>query len=288
MIFRRTSKNLKKDEDYFSGKAHPTVFESKNLDVEKMIQMAHDLRPDKLPPLAQFIVTGEIEEQPGRDYFDIGPRQRLFNTPHSIARVHKTTARDYQITLSAETSADLDSQALTYKWTVLRGDKNRIRIDTKGPSDPIAKITIPWHNRRAINPGAKIQSNRVDIGLFVFNEKHWSTPAIFSIYHPDNQERSYDKSGNIMTVKYNPSIYTDPRIDAPADWTDTYNYNKGKLLGWTRNRKGQDPQEFTAEGRLIIEKDASGKPTRTTAVRYVPKRLENGSIRLEQQSIEGS
>jgi len=288
MIFRRTSKNLKEDGDYFSGKAHPTVFQSKNLDVEKMIQMAHDLRPDKLPPLAQFIVTGEIEEQPGRDYFDISPRQRLFNTPHAIARVHKTTARDYRITLSAETSADLDSQALTYKWTVLRGDKNRIKIETKGPNDPIAKITVPWHNRRAINPGAKIQSNRVDIGLFVFNKNHWSTPAIFSIYHPDNQERSYDKSGRIKTVTYDPSIYTDPRIDAPADWTDTYNYEKGKLMGWSRKRKDQPSQEFTPEGRLIIEKDASGNPTRTTGVRYVPKRLENGSFRLEQESLKGS
>ena len=40
--------------------------------------------------------------------------------------------------------------------------------------------------------------------------------------------------------------------------------------------------------RLILEKDASGKPTQTTAVRYIPKRLSDGKFKLEQQIIEES
>ena len=70
-----------------------------------------------------------MEEFPGRDYFDIGPRQKFITTPHAIARIHKTTALEYSITLDASTSADLDERKLTYKWTVLRGDNKRIKIE---------------------------------------------------------------------------------------------------------------------------------------------------------------
>ncbi|MEK9984138.1 MAG: hypothetical protein VW879_05310, partial [Opitutae bacterium] len=112
--------------------------------------------------------------------------------------------------------------------------------------------------------------NRVDIGLFVSNGTHWSAPAIFSIYHPDNQTRKYSADGRILSVKYDPSIYTDPRIDAPADWTDTYKYGEDmKLLGWTRTRKDSEPQSFTPEGRLILASNEKGETTRSTAVAYV-------------------
>ncbi len=45
-VFRRSNRNLGTEEEYFTGKAHPTVFDSSHLDVEKMIRRAHALRPD--------------------------------------------------------------------------------------------------------------------------------------------------------------------------------------------------------------------------------------------------
>ena len=42
----------------------------------------------------------------------------------------------------------------------------------------------------------------------------------------------------------------------------------GHLLGWTRRRDGS-VEEFTAEGRLVIEQDEHGRPARARDVRYV-------------------
>ncbi|MGE4550620.1 MAG: hypothetical protein AAEJ57_04460, partial [Opitutales bacterium] len=95
MIFRRSNRNLQGDDDYFTGKAHPTVFDARNLDLEKMIRHAHDLEDDALPPFAQFKVVREDLPVPGRDYFDFRPHQRLFDTPCAVARVYKTTAATY-------------------------------------------------------------------------------------------------------------------------------------------------------------------------------------------------
>jgi len=289
MLFRRTSKLVENESDYFKGKAHPTVFKSENIDLTKMVKRAHALRAENIPPLAHISVTEEMEEFPGRDYFDIGPRQKFITTPHAIARIHKTTALEYNITLDASTSADLDERKLTYKWTVLRGDNKRIKIEPTDKSGSKVKISVPWHERTPVQKGSKLYSNRVDIGLFVSNGTHWSTPAIFSIYHPDNQTRKYSADGRILSVKYDPSIYTDPRIDAPANWTDTYKYNDDmKLLGWTRTRKDSEPQSFTVEGRLILATNEKGEPTRSTAVAYVPKRQPNGIFHLEQVNVEDS
>lgn len=289
MLFRRTSKLVENESDYFKGKAHPTVFKSENVDLTKMVKQAHALRAENIPPLAHISVTEEMEEFPGRDYFDIGPRQKFITTPHAIARIHKTTALEYSITLDASTSADLDERKLTYKWTVLRGDNKRIKIEPTDKSGSKVKISVPWHERTPVQKGSKLYSNRVDIGLFVSNGTHWSTPAIFSIYHPDNQTRKYSADGRILSVKYDPSIYTDPRIDAPANWTDIYKYNDDmKLLGWTRTRKDSEPQSFTPEGRLILASNEKGEPTRSTAVAYVPKRQPNGIFHLEQVNVEDS
>ena len=289
MLFRRTSKLVENESDYFKGKAHPTVFKSENIDLTKMVKRAHALRAENIPPLAHISVTEEMEEFPGRDYFDIGPRQKFITTPHAIARIHKTTALEYSITLDASTSADLDERKLTYKWTVLRGDNKRIKIEPTDRSGSKVKISVPWHERTPVQKGSKLYNNRVDIGLFVSNGTHWSTPAIFSIYHPDNQTRKYSADGRILSVKYDPSIYTDPRIDAPANWTDIYKYNDDmKLLGWTRTRKDSEPQSFTPEGRLILASNEKGEPTRSTAVAYVPKRQPNGIFHLEQVNVEDS
>ena len=46
MLFRRTSKLVENESDYFKGKAHPTVFKSENIDLTKMVKRAHALRAE--------------------------------------------------------------------------------------------------------------------------------------------------------------------------------------------------------------------------------------------------
>jgi YD repeat-containing protein len=58
-------------------------------------------------------------------------------------------------------------------------------------------------------------------------------------------------------------------ILTPANWTDSYRYDdRGNLLGWTRKRAAGGSEEFTADGRLVVSRDAKGEPAETRGVRY--------------------
>jgi hypothetical protein len=283
MIFRRSNSHLEKAQEYFTGKAHPTVFDANNLDVVRMARRAHALKEDELPPLAQFKVVREDTPVPGRDYFDFRPHQRLFDTPCAVARVYKTSAATFQLTLDAQASRDLAGKPLTYRWSVLRGDESRIEIEKLDGEGSAVEITIPWHHRRSVAPGSVLESNRVDLGLFVGNGSHWSAPAILSIYFPDNQKRVYDKQGRVLSIDYSLDNYVDPFLENSRNWRDDYRYDdEGKLLGWTRSRKAEEKQQFSADGHLVLESAADGTPIRMIPVRYLPKKIEGNEVVVEQ------
>ena len=84
MIFRTSNRPVAKPEDYLTGKAHPTAFEGSQVDAEKMVTLAHDIKPEVLPPMVQLKVLEEDVGVVGRDYFDVGPRERLFDTPWQL------------------------------------------------------------------------------------------------------------------------------------------------------------------------------------------------------------
>ena len=283
MIFRRSNSNLEKAQEYFTGKAHPVVFDGKNLDVVRMIRRAHALKEDALPPFAQFKVVREDMPVPGRDYFDFRPHQRLFDTPCAVARVYKTTAGTYSLTLDAQGSRDLGGKPLVYRWSILRGDASRIKIEKLDGEGSVVDITVPWHHRRPVLPGSTLESNRVDVALFVGNGEHWSAPAILSVYCPDNQKRAYDEQGRVRSIDYNLDNYVDPFLENPRNWRDDYRYDKeGKLLGWTRSREDEEKQLFSPEGQLVLESAADGTPVRTVPVRYVPRKINENKVVVEQ------
>lgn len=289
MIFRRSNKMVTGSEDYFTGKAHPTVFESKDIDTEAMVRLANSIEVDDVPPLPVIYVTEEKEDQPGVDYFDVGPRQQIFDSPQSICRFHRTVQRDYKVTLKASISdKEMKSEDLEYKWVLLRGECQL--VDIKSPLSESTEVIVPWHERRIIDSDSEMESNRVDIGLFIRKKgaDHWSSPAFFSITHPDNQQRTYDEQGKLLTIEYSADNYTDPRIDTPAQWTDTYKYDEktGELLGWTRKHKTQEPQQFTADGKLILKKSSGGSAPKTAEVSYYHEEIRKGVYRIRQKLKE--
>ena len=89
MVFRMSNRQVAKPEDYLTGKAHPTAFQGAQVDAEKMVTLAHGIKPEVLPPMVQLKVLEEDRGVVGRDYFDAGPRERLFDTPCAVARVVK-------------------------------------------------------------------------------------------------------------------------------------------------------------------------------------------------------
>ncbi len=296
MIFRSSNKMVAKAGDYLTGKAHPTVFDGNQLDVVKMVTMAHDLKPDSLPPLVQLKVVEEDQGVSGRDYFGTVGQQgqpqneKIFDTPCAIARVARSSKYMRRMVVSAEASQDLDGRPLTYHWAVLRGDAERIRIKPLNESGSIATLLIPYHERQAGNGPAEPASNRVDIGVFVNNGDHYSAPAFISLYYLDNQKRTYDDQHRIQVIDHADATasgnYVDPLLDLRKDWRDEYRYGEnGKLLGWTRVR-GDNREQFTDDGKLIVETAKEGQPAKTREVRYVVSPVPKKAPVLKQVVVE--
>ncbi len=290
MIFRMSNKQVAKPEDYLTGKAHPPVFEGGQLDAVKMVKMAHGIKPDSLPPLCLIEVVEEEEGRVGRDYFDIGPREKLFDTACAVARIVKSSKYQRRMVLSAEKSRDAKQKPLTYHWKVLRGDAERIQIKPLNEAGSKVELLVPYHSRQAIGEGSSMESNRVDIGVFVHNGDYYSPPAFVSLFSLDNELRTYDDKQRIQSVDYLAESvrgnYVDPFLDFPKDWRDEYHYDaEGTLMGWTRTR-ADSTEEFTAEGQLILEPAENGHPAKTAKVRYVPERKPNGRFLLKQETVE--
>jgi hypothetical protein len=274
MIFRRSNRQVSEPEDYLSGKAHPTVFEGKQLDVVSMVKLAHGMTTESTPPLVQIQATEEDQEVVGRDYFDTGERERMFDTPCAIARVVKSTKYQRRMVISAQASRDLHGKPLTYHWSVLRGDAEHITINKLNDAGSIVELLVDHHQRQPIATDSAMSSSRVDIGAFVHNGEYYSAPALISLNYLDNEQREYDDKQRIVSVDYTGQAaknYVDPLLDHRKDWRDEYHYAAdGTLSGWTRLR-GDQREEFTAEGRLVTKRDENGEPLETVAVRYVAK-----------------
>jgi hypothetical protein len=259
----------------------------------KMVTLAHDMQPDALPPLAQVKVVEEDEGTLGVDYFAAQQGERLFDTPCAVGRVVRSLKYEKRMVVSAEESGDLHKRPLTYHWVVLRGDAARIRITPLNDTGSVVEIVVPYHGRYPIDYDRQRDTIRVDIGAFVHNGTYYSAPAFISLCYPQREQRTYDEQHLIQAVDYAaPALedrYLDPVWEQCKDWRDEYHYgDDGRLLGWTRTR-GEHREEFTPEGRLVLERDGLGQPQKTVAVRYLRvQRSTSEPPELVQQSIPGS
>ena len=202
MILRRSNRNVRGDRDYLTGKAHPTVFEGNDLDTLRMVEMAHAVRLQTIPPMVQLSVQEEDSAVEGRDYIEPGRTETLFDTPSAIARVWRSTRISRRMVVSAVASRDVNNRPLKYHWVLLRGDPSRVRIQPRNGDGSVAELTIRYHRRRPIRPGSAMESNRVDIGVFVHNGAHYSAPGFICFYSFDNELRSYDPAGRIVEIDY--------------------------------------------------------------------------------------
>lgn len=270
MILRRSNPEISSAEDYLSGKAHPTAFNEAQLDPVGMVQMAQSIVPDSLPPRVKIRVLKEE----GTAY---GGNQRLFDTPQAVARVFRTQQQALRMIVTSQESFDLDGKPLAHHWKVLRGDGEKIQIKSLNENGSVVELTIPWHERRPVLPGFPLESNRVDIGAFVGNGVHYSAPAFVSVTFADSETRIYDGEGRLQVLDFTDEAkrenYVDPRIFPRRDWRDEFAYDgEGQLAGWTR-RIGEEIQEYTREGFLIVSKDKEGQPDQVKLVIQVQENI---------------
>lgn len=224
MILRSTSKGLKSPEEYLTGKAHPTVFEGSQVDDVAMIQKAHGITLDTLPPLVQLSVMKEESPVHGRDYFEPGAREQWADTPGVIARIWRGKDKSRTMLVSAEKSFDVNKKPLKYHWVLLRGDPKRVRITPKKDDGSVAELTVEYHERLPIGPGAAMDSNRVDIGVFVHNGHYFSAPAFVTFFSLDSEARTYDEKGRILEIG---SGVHDTLLDV-KDWPALFRFLKEK------------------------------------------------------------
>jgi len=202
MILRATSKALKTPDDYLTGKAHPTVFEGANVDDLAMIRMAHGIPLDSLPPMVQLRVLKEDSAVEGRDFFEPGAREQWADTPCVISRIWRGKEGRRTLLVSAEKSFDVNGKPLKHHWVVLRGDAKRVRITPKNEAGSIAEIALEYPERMPIAPGSPMESNRVDIGVFVHNGVYFSAPGFVTFFGLDSEARTYDEKGRIQEIGY--------------------------------------------------------------------------------------
>jgi hypothetical protein len=203
MIFRSTNRHLKDPKEYLTGKAHPTVFEGSWVDELAMAKLAHSMEAKALPPIVQLKVVEEDAATPGVDYFEAGHTEALGDTPAAIGRVHRSRDRTRRLVVSAEGSRDVNQAPLTFTWVVLRGDTDRIQIKPRNKESSVAEITVAYHERRPVTAGSPLESNRVDIGVFVHNGTYYSAPGFITLYTLDTESRTYDARGRLVEIGYN-------------------------------------------------------------------------------------
>lgn len=285
MIFRRCNKNVKSDEDYLSGKAHPSVFEGTNVDSLAMVKLAHEMTIEDVPPPVVLQVKEEFQPVLGRDYFDYEARgEQLFTTPCAVARVMRSTALTRRMVVRAEPVTEFAKKPLTYHWVVLRGDPKGVTIKPLDKEKREVELMVAWQERRPVEVGSKLESNRIDIGVFVHNGKYYSAPSFITYFSLDNQKRFYDENKRLTTMDYTEKNYVDPLLDVKKPWLDQYHYDdKGRPIGWTRLRDTKK-QEFTVDGATVEEKDAKGRAIKARTVRYESKAaMPREAPTLEQQ-----
>jgi hypothetical protein len=226
-IFRKANKSVQKNEDYFTGKAHPVVFEGSQIDDLKMVQAAQLLSPMSVPPLAFLEVLSETPSTPGLDFFDRATvtSTKLSESPLCISRIFRGTQDHYEMRVSAKRSVDAQSKPLKFRWVLLQGDSAAIEIL---PSDDgvEANLRLRWHDGIASSVGTSISTHRVDIGVFASSPLADSVPAIVSFYLLPNEKRFFDEKGWISEICYaagNPDLGLPRAADDPRwiSWIET-------------------------------------------------------------------
>ncbi len=203
MLMRSTMKNIKDPAQYLTAIAHPTVFEGANVDDLKMVQAAHAITLEAIPPMIQIAAVEESEFENNRDFFEAPTTtEKHADTPCVIARIWRAAAGKRKIVISAEKSYDINKRPLTFKWVVFRAAENSVKITPLNDAGSKVEISLLYPKRAPIAPGAQLESNRIDIGAFVNNGANWSAPAFITYFSLDSESRKYDEKNNITEIEY--------------------------------------------------------------------------------------
>ena len=274
-LLRRTYKGVDSEDDYLSPKAHPTAFKGNDLDTVRLVQKAHALLSEQIPPLVAIdLINSRVHTIPypipGRDYPDVAP-EILYFTSSAACIVLRAPEGMRPFLFRARIDGAPATGPASFTWRVVHGDASAVTIkapddnDGATPEKGIAQITV---DRRRVK-------ERIDVACFARTaDTEWGAPSFISFFPVPQESRTYRSDGRIESIDYsNPDgVYSDPAVSLPRHWKDTYSYDDtGKLLGWTRSYNGKDTAAFTAAGDRIVKRNADGSPAKAVHVKYVPR-----------------
>jgi len=287
-LLRRTMKNVKRESDYLSHKAHPTVFDVKMLDAKAMAERAHELKPNEIPPAVGlapvnsrlFPIRFPI---PGIDYSD-AMSEFLFSTPTAIGMILRGPDAERSFMFNARTLPENDPEA-TFTWHVVHGPADAVKIST-----PLGEtVNDPAHGLAQVIIDRRKLSERIDIAVFAKTHgTEYGAPSMISFYPIPGEKRVYDDKRLVSIDYFNAdNVYCDPIIALPRRWKDTYNYSKhGALLGFTRTNGAGDSTEFKTHNERIVEKNANGSPKTLVRVKYIARKTGEPHMPFELTYID--
>lgn len=218
-IFRRAYKAVEKPEDYFTGKAHPPVFDGALIDEEKMVNLAHEMTPEKIPPLVQLHVIEETKIEPGKNFFELASPHpwQLSDTPVSIARILRGNEAEHGMLIGFDKTFSLAKSPMKMRAALLQGDPRFVQLESQSGGD-VMRLRVRW--APPVITATGIRSHRIDIGIFAENASSASAPAIISFYMLPNEMHFYDEKGRVSEIQYqthNPDFGL-PVTDTDVRW----------------------------------------------------------------------
>jgi hypothetical protein len=251
-ILRRANKMVRMPEDYFTGRAHPVVFDGSQIDEAKMIHIAHSMTPEGIPPVVAMQILEETQVEEGKNFFEtVGAHPwRLSDTPVSIARILRGNEAEHGMLISLEKTLNPAKGPLQMRAALLQGDPRFVRIEI-GEGKPFIRLRVRW--QPPVITATGIRSHRIDIGLFADNGVNISAPSIISFYMLPNEMHFYDEQGHVSEIHY--QTHT-PDLGLPVTGTDTR---------WFKVLLALSLKDTDLRGRLLekiltpIERDALQK-----------------------------
>ena len=200
-IFRRSNTLVQSPEDYFTGKAHPVVFDGSHIDEAKMVQIAHEMTPEKVPPVALIKIIEETMIEPGKNYFEIAGAYpwKLSDMPVSVARILRGNEAEHGMLISLDQTINPGKDPLQLRASILQGDPRFVRVES-APGKAVMRLRVRWQPPIINSTG--IRSHRIDIGIFADNGASISAPAIISFYMLPNEMHFYDEQGRVSEIHY--------------------------------------------------------------------------------------
>lgn len=272
-LLRESQRGVIRREDYLTGAAHPAVFDSRNLDTNRMIAAAHALTVGTVPPVLPLRTVRDEMAVLGEDYFDIRSNEGLFDSPFAIARVVRGTGRSRTLVVDVSRVPP----GVKLHWCVLQGDSAKVCFKPLTSDGSMMEITVAYHGVYTNSAGLK--TSRVDLAVIGETANGvYTCPSFVTFVYPRNEIREYAADGRILSVDYETECYYDPFLSIAKRWKDIYRYTpSGKPVGWERVRE-KSKEEFTVHGQKILTKDAKGRALTTAEVHYIPRAGGEGKL----------